>query len=301
MIGKLEDFIKNNSIIEEIINPRNKLIMAIGGSDTGKTTMVECIADLLARYSNVGIVDLDMGQSHIGPPTTIAWGKIQGGFRNWSDIKIEDFYFTGTTTPMGSLLPAVAGAKIITERAISSCEKVIVDTTGLIAEPTGRVLKQFKIDLLSPDIILALEFSKELWHILDSYNFNKSLKIYRIPAPANVKSKDITKRTQYRFEKFNAYFINAGILEISIENVGIRFIREPLRFIASDLENRIISFRDENNKDIALGIIEGIDLKDRKLMIRTPMSGETKFSTIVIGRAQLDLTINSLKNADQPT
>lgn len=298
-MGKLEDFIKDNSIIEEIINLGNKLIMAIGGSDTGKTTMVECLADLLARYSDVGIVDLDMGQSHIGPPTTIAWGKIEGGFKDWPSIKVEDFYFTGTTTPVGSLLPAIAGAKIITERAISSCEKVIVDTTGLIAEPTGRVLKQFKIDILSPDIILALEFSGELSHILDSFKFNKSPKIYRLPVSDDVKPKDISRRSQYRFEKINSYFINANILEVPIEQVVIRFIREPLKFTISDLESRIVSFRGENNKDIALGIIEGIDLKDRKLLIRTSMTHDVKFSTIVIGRAQLDLANSQIQNKEE--
>lgn len=42
-------------------NPKNRLIMVTGGSDTGKTTLTRCIAHLLAQEGEVGIVDLDMG------------------------------------------------------------------------------------------------------------------------------------------------------------------------------------------------------------------------------------------------
>ncbi|MCK5286431.1 MAG: hypothetical protein KAJ59_01330, partial [Thermodesulfovibrionia bacterium] len=90
MSGRLKDFVKEAHIVKEIRDPRNTLIMVMGNSDTGKTTLIECIADLLAQGTTVGIVDLDMGQSHIGLPTTIAWGKIQRGFKGWADIVPED-------------------------------------------------------------------------------------------------------------------------------------------------------------------------------------------------------------------
>src|SRR5512143_4154216 len=122
----IEDFIEDSSVIEVLSDVRNRLIMVIGGSDTGKTTLIEFLADFLSAKTKVGIVDLDMGQSHIGPPTTIAWGRVSGRFRDWKDIPVEDFYFTGTVTPFGSLVPSVAGAKLITDRALSSVRKVIV-------------------------------------------------------------------------------------------------------------------------------------------------------------------------------
>jgi polynucleotide 5'-hydroxyl-kinase GRC3/NOL9 len=161
-MGNLQEFIKDNKIVRELCNNRNRLIMVMGGSDTGKTTLV-----------------LDMGQSHIGPPTTIAWGRAGKKFQNWSDIAVKDFYFTGTLSPAGNLLPSVVGAKLITDRALSMCHKAVVDTTGLISDPVGRVLKQYKIELLSPDIIIALEKSGELDHILMSYRSIKSPRILR--------------------------------------------------------------------------------------------------------------------------
>jgi polynucleotide 5'-kinase involved in rRNA processing len=288
----LEDFIRESDAMKELVSPRNRLVMAVGSSDSGKTTLVECLADFFSGHAETGVVDLDMGQSHIGPPTAIAWGRIKEKFEGWDKVKMEDYYFTGTTTPAGSLLPAVVGARLMTDKALISCRKVVVDTTGLISEPAGRALKQLKIDLLCPDIVLALERSHELAHILDAFHLHKSPKIFRLPVPEEVKTKTPARRGQYRFEKMKRYFAHSHTVEISIRDTGIRFTREPLHFTHSDLRNRIVSFRDEKNIDIGLGFIEDIELKEKRLLIRTPVS-HVKFVSLVIGRAEMDMA-NSL-------
>jgi polynucleotide 5'-kinase involved in rRNA processing len=288
MTSQLRDFIKDPSTLEELISPRNRLIMVMGASDTGKTTLVECVARFLSGYMPLGVVDLDMGQSHIGPPATVAWGKMEERFEELSEIAARDFYFTGTITPSGSLLPSVAGAWLITARALSSCKKVVVDTTGLIAEPAGRILKQFKLDILRPDIVLALERSGELSHVLDSFRFHKRPGIFRLPVPDAVKAKSPARRGLYRFERIKKYFLHSRSLELSEEDTGIRFTHEPLPFVLRDLKNRIVSFRDDENTDIGLGFIEGIKPDGRKLLIRTPLGG-VKFASVVIGRAVIDM------------
>jgi polynucleotide 5'-hydroxyl-kinase GRC3/NOL9 len=293
MDPQLRDFTGDSSAIEELTHPRSRLIMAVGGSDTGKTTLIECVADLLSADAPLGIVDLDMGQSHIGPPATVGWGKIEGGFGGWSKVVVEDFYFTGTTTPFGSLLPSVAGAALMTDRALSSCRKVVVDTTGLIAGSVGRILKQFKIDILCPDVVLALERSGELGHILDAFRFHKRPKICRLQVPDTVRTKTVSRRSLYRFEKMKRYFSRSRVIEVSLDNVGVRFTSEPSRTTLAGLKSRIVSFRDEKNRDLALGIVEKTRYKGDGLLIRTPLSASARFSTIVVGRAVIDMS-NSL-------
>jgi polynucleotide 5'-hydroxyl-kinase GRC3/NOL9 len=288
-MGNLQEFIKDNKIVRDLNNNRNRLIMVMGGSDTGKTTMVECLADLFAKKTDVGIVDLDMGQSHIGLPTTIAWGRVGKKFQNWSDIAVEDFYFTGTLSPVGNLLPSVVGAKLITNRALSMCHKALVDTTGLISDPFGRVLKQYKIELLSPDIIIALEKSGELDHILMSYRNIKSPRILRIHVPPRVKSKSAIRRSRYRLERFKTHFLSAHTVEFSLEEIGIRYTREPVPLHSAELRGRIVSFRDKRDRDIALGIIERISIRQKRLFVRTHLRNIRRFSTIVIGAVQISL------------
>lgn len=89
------------------------VVMVIGGSDTGKTTLVERLAGRFAGEGPTAVVDLDMGQSHVGPPTTVAWARVGGageggGFPGWNGLTPDGVYFTGATSPVGSLLPSVA-------------------------------------------------------------------------------------------------------------------------------------------------------------------------------------------------
>lgn len=62
-------------VVDEIVNPENKCIMVLGGVDVGKTVLIENIAKFLSETTDFGIIDLDMGQSNIGPPTTVTTPK----------------------------------------------------------------------------------------------------------------------------------------------------------------------------------------------------------------------------------
>jgi polynucleotide 5'-hydroxyl-kinase GRC3/NOL9 len=282
------EFSEENKIIKAAFSPHCRVSMVIGRSDTGKTTFIERLADHLSQKTEVGIVDLDMGQSHIGPPSTIAWGRMKGGFKSWQDIKVKDFYFTGALSPLGSLLPAVTGAKLITEKALGLCNKIIIDTTGLINEPDGRVLKQFKVDLLKPDIIIALERSGELENILKSFTFYKIPKVLRIPVLKRTGTKSTALRSEHRMNQFRTYFKNAEEMTVSLENIGIRFTRGPVRFNNVELKNRIISFRDEKNMDMALGIVKEVHARKKTLVVHSPLNKNRKIASIVIGTVQID-------------
>lgn len=282
MNGKLGYFIREEGLLDEVSDERVRLIMVIGGADTGKTTLVEGLADFLSNSFPTGVVDLDMGQSHIGPPATLAWGKVIGGFTKWHDVIIEDFYFTGAVSPPGNLLPAVVGAKHIVERASAKCSKLVIDTTGLISGPVGRVLKEYKIELLSPDMILALEREDELIGILSHLRFRKRPVVKRLRVPKDVALKSAALRSDYRGLKFREYFRGSRTVEVSSKDTGIRFTREA---DAKDLVGRIVSFRDEEKKDLALGIIEGAEAGEGWYLVRTPLGVGSRFTTLVVGTA----------------
>ncbi len=262
--------------------------MVIGASDTGKTTLIEGLAGLLAKEARIGIVDLDMGQSHLGPPTTIAWGKIEGAFPGWENIAVERFYFTGTTTPMGSLLPTLVGAKLLTDEAASLCNKVIIDTTGLIADPPGRVLKQSKIDLLAPDIVIALENAGELEDILQAFRLTVSPRIHRRKALEAARTKTPASRGLYRYQQMRSYLRRAQVRTAHLDSTAVRFTREALPFYGEYLVNRIVSFRNAQNRDTALGVIERVQENKGALLIRTPLGADEPFACIVVGKAEMD-------------
>ena len=123
------------------VDPQD-LVLLIGGVDTGKTTLAR------ALHARLGgeVVDADLGQSAIGPPTVISLGTYAHGMR--------DGYFVGDTTPRGHLLPAVCGAVLMASRAK---RPTLVDTDGYVAGPAGRSYKGALVELLRPDLVVLLK------------------------------------------------------------------------------------------------------------------------------------------------
>lgn len=283
----------NSLFMKMIDDPQKRVIMVIGASDSGKTSIVWSIARSLCERYKTAIVDLDMGQSHIGPPTTIAWAMMEKQIADWSVMEMRDFYFVGSVTPFGNLLPAITGARLITEKALNSAEKVVIDTTGLISEPVGRILKHHKIDILEPDIILAVQTSQELSRIIDPLRFNERPEIIRIPVPSGVRIKTQVKRAGYRVERMMCYLKEAEIISLRDDRVCTRFTRNPLRS-KGEFINRVVSMRNSLNKDIAIGIIKDMTLGN--INILTPLKDLRDVSSIVIGKTLFNMEEKTIKD-----
>lgn len=269
-------------ILKVLLSDRSKSIMLLGGPDTGKTTLAAKAADLLSKKGRAGLLDLDMGQAHIGPPSAMAWGIIEGGFKSWEKIMPEGLYFTGALSPPGSMLPSLAGAKLLMDSALSKCPKLIIDTTGLVTGPIGRLYKQYKIDLLRPDVVLAVQNTDELEHILSPYALMNRPAIMRIKASSLAMAKGVPLRTCFRAERFRAYFLGSSVFEVDMNRCGVRYTRDGG---GKDLEGRLMSFRDRSGSDICLGVIEKADLVKGSLVVRSPLKPGTEYACIIIGWA----------------
>lgn len=271
--------------VKALLSPDTKTVMLLGGPDAGKTALAAFVAGLVSKEGRAGIVDLDMGQAHIGPPSTMAWGILEGGFNGWEMIKAEGIYFTGALSPPGSMLPSLTGARLLMDSALSKCQKVIIDTSGLITGPIGRLYKQYKIDLLRPDIVLAVEERGELEHIISPYSLMKSPVIIRLKPSPLAKVKGVPLRTGFRAERFRSYFENSRVFEVDLKKCGVRYTRVDDK----PLEGRLFSFRDGSGADISLGVIEKAALEEGLLTVRSPLKTDTRYACIIIGRATVAL------------
>jgi polynucleotide 5'-hydroxyl-kinase GRC3/NOL9 len=188
-----------------------RVVMVIGRVDTGKSTFCRHLASVaIARGLKVGVVDADVGQSWIGPPTTV-------GMKIFTQdpapaIFPDSFYFVGSVSPEKHLLQTTVGVKSMVEAAISSgAELVIVDTTGLVDGPIGRALKSSKIDLVKPDHIVCFQRASELETLIKGIEAN--CRAHRLETSRNVKKRNQNSRRTYRQERFREYFSDFTSLE----------------------------------------------------------------------------------------
>jgi polynucleotide 5'-hydroxyl-kinase GRC3/NOL9 len=213
------------SALESIVAAaRPTVVCVIGGVDAGKTMLCAYLANALTeRGVRTAIVDADVGQSDIGPPSTIGWGLIDRPMSHLSEVHCSGCYFVGSTAPVGLLLPTVIGAKKMTDAALNAgAEVVIVDTTGLVHGSLGRELKSRKIEMLMPSFVLALQRQSELEAILRGWENSACVKVLRLNVSPQVSSKSQNQRQSTREEKFRQHFASAQSRTIPLEKMTLR-------------------------------------------------------------------------------
>jgi polynucleotide 5'-hydroxyl-kinase GRC3/NOL9 len=214
-----------------------RVILVIGETDTGKTSFTTQLADtLLGQGLSVAVVDADLGQSDIGPPTTVGLGRLRPPVERLADAEVVGLYFVGSTSPQGHLLPTVLGTRMMTSKALRlGFDRVIVDTSGLVQGEMGRLLKQHKIDLVDPDLVLCLQRNGECEHILRPYGAVGRPEILRLASSGATRRRSQEERRQHRERSLQTYFQAARPITLDLSQV---VLRQPALYVGQPLPAR---------------------------------------------------------------
>jgi polynucleotide 5'-kinase involved in rRNA processing len=118
-------------------------------------------------------------------------------------------------------LPTVAGTKKMADEAIQMGRTlVIVDTTGFIRGDLARHLKTYKLQMLEPRHIVALQREGEAEHFLRLFDTWAACTVHRLPVAERARVKPRPLRTQRRAVRFREYFINSREHTFSLQKVA---------------------------------------------------------------------------------
>jgi polynucleotide 5'-hydroxyl-kinase GRC3/NOL9 len=261
--------------------------MVVGEGDTGKTTLVTAIANtLLARRRRVAVIDADLGQSEIGPPTTIGLGRVRHPLRRLADAEVIALHFVGVTSPARNLLGTVVGTRRMLDLARAGrFPRIIIDTSGLVSGALGRTLKQAKIDVTDPDLLICLEHAGECDHVAAAYAGGRP-EVMRLPAATAARSRSAEARRRYRQGRLDAYFASARRLALDLRHVRVR--GPGGEALAAGPGSRVVEgtlagLLDRTRATLGLGIVRGIDGGAGVLHVEATIP-ETKIATVLIGR-----------------
>ncbi len=198
-------------LARQIVHPQ-QIVVVIGATDVGKSTLCRFLIERgVASGLRVGFVDADVGQSQIGPPTTIGLKVFAPNSASESleanDGDPDALYFVGWTSPERHLLQCAVGTRLMVDAARkSSSDFVVVDTTGYIEGDTAVVLKQHKIELVKPTHLVGLHRSRELEAIVGIFDDNDTVETHRLLPHRSVTAKNETFRRKHRESSFAHYF-----------------------------------------------------------------------------------------------
>jgi polynucleotide 5'-hydroxyl-kinase GRC3/NOL9 len=273
------------------------MAIILGATDTGKSTLAKfLIFNLCKRGLKVALVDADIGQSFLGPPTTIGFSIFKSD-PTWELIlSPPEIFFVGSTTPEGCFPIHLKGTKRMADKAHSSgADVIIVDTTGFILGEGGKELKRRKIDLLSPRFILALQNSNEIESLLELYQETPHYKIIRLPLSDQVNPRTVEERRSNRTNKFQEYFKHSMTHELTIENIQIEGeVLDPNGDIlpndwALKINGLLIGLKDSNEETLALGLIKNYFEEKKILRVSTPLREMERVKTIQLSSLKVIL------------
>jgi len=237
-------------LVEKLSNFHFPLkIMLLGGSDTGKTTVVCYLANYFLNTGNrVAVIDLDMGQQDIGPPCTITLGILKEPITQLGDIPLKRMVFIGQTSPVGRMLQIVSGANELVEHALEEVDVIIIDTTGWISGGAARAFKSAKIRTLKPHVLVGLQQADEITHLFKPFE-SSPLQIELLSVYPNIPKRNLKTRKFLRESKFNSYFKDATprLLDLNDIQIANAFFHsgnimkgEELEFVEETLECNFI-------------------------------------------------------------
>lgn len=255
---------------------RSRLTLLVGDVDTGKTSLATFLASgLFARGFQTAVVDADLGQSEIGPPTTIGLGRVTRRLARLGDADVAGLSFVGSTSPDGHVGSTVSGTRQMADRAARlGIERVVVDTSGLVGGELGRVLKQRKIELLDPDLVICLERGEECESVLRPYAGRDRPEILRLPAGAGARKRSPAERRRHREAALAAYFHGSTHLRLQLSGLRLRVMSDrPDRAWLDDpdnLEGALVGLDDAGGDTLGIGAIRARGFAE--LLIETPLS-----------------------------
>ena len=143
-------------------------VMVLGAPDTGKSSLCRYLVyRAFAAGHTAALVDLDLGQSHLGPPTTLGLGFFPPRRPGDGSLNPEGLYFIGQTSPVGAILEVAVGCRILCDQArAAGITRVVVNTSGLAQGLGALKLKRSQVELLDPALVLALQRGEELEPLL---------------------------------------------------------------------------------------------------------------------------------------
>ncbi|NWG03296.1 MAG: hypothetical protein HXY44_10630 [Syntrophaceae bacterium] len=275
-------------VLLDVLEKERGVAIILGATDTGKSTLAKfLIFNLCKRGLKVALVDADIGQSFLGPPTTIGFSVFRSD-PTWEIVLLPpEIFFVGSTTPEGCFPIHLKGTKRMADKAHSSgADIIIIDTTGFILGDAGRELKKRKIDLLSPNYLIALQKSFEIEPLLELYQKNFHDKIIRLPLSDQVKPRSMEERRIYRANQFDDYFKHATLQELIIEHIQIEGeVLDPNGDIlpidwALKINGLLIGLKDDHDETLALGVVRNYIREKGMLRISTPLRDIQEVKTI---------------------
>ena len=271
-------------ILTGLAGRETAVVYILGPTDVGKTTLSRYLVAGLAGKGPVACLDADTGQSTVGPPATVGLALCAG--RPPRPIRTV-LRFVGSLSPQGHMLQhLVSTARLLTTAREEGARYVIIDSPGWVEGPVAEEFQVRMIDLLSPDLVVAIQEKGDLRGILANFRSRTGITILSIPPSPHVRARSRGWRAHYRREQFRSYFAGYTGAEIPLEGTGFHG-KVPESFHDDAWQNLLVALCDREMQVVTLAVVEQLDIPAGTLRVRVPPGDLSWVVSVQVGSIRL--------------
>ncbi len=255
----------------QILRQTRGRIAILGDVDSGKSTLSTFLANECFRDGlSVGVLDADIGQADIGPPTTVSFSRLSSHIFSLQDLSPENAFFIGDTSPSEVSRKLFTCIGRLEERQLVETEVLLVNTDGWVI---GDDAVGYKLELLStlrPGLIVGIGFKAELDPILELQTIT-TLKLEK-SAYARTRSKEERKRARER--GYQRFLHDARRLKFHLGEVRLRRYDSYQQLKIREEENLrgvLAGLLDQDERLMSIGRVE--NFRNDTVAVRSNLQG----------------------------
>jgi polynucleotide 5'-hydroxyl-kinase GRC3/NOL9 len=189
-------------------------VLVLGVVDSGKTSFCTFLVNEAVKNGlRTGVIDADLGQSDVSPPSTIGFNFVTKPIKDLFEIDAKDVVFVGSTSPSGTITAIIDGLTYLKQESLEACaDFVVINTDGWVENDEATEYKVQLIEHVSPSAVVGIHQESNIEQIMQRLTDFKS---FVVESPQLIQSRTREKRKILRELSYKKYMKGAKMLSLS--------------------------------------------------------------------------------------
>ena len=213
------------TVTKEILSrPKPCTVMVLGDIDSGKTSFSAFLINTsLKSQGKPAIVDTDLGQSNVGPPTSIGFSVISEPIADLFSVKPATIVFMGRTSSKGITQRVLSSlTSIMKQNSEGAVDLTVINTDSWIEGDEARTYKAELIRKINPNLVVGIQRNAELEHILHSVE-EKGCHVLRVVTSSVVKRRDRNEHRELREQSYKKYLGKPTMRTLQLNWISLEY------------------------------------------------------------------------------
>jgi len=195
-------------------------VLVVGAADSGKTSFCTFLVNAAVKENlKTCIIDADLGQSDVGPPSTMGFNFVAEPVKDLFEIHFKEAFFVGSTSPSGAISKVIEGLLYLKAIVMDNgVDFLVINTDGWIE---GEEVSSYKVRLAEEIVssaVVGMQKENELTPILDALH---GVTVITIDSPQLIQLRNRAKRKHLRELSYKKYLKGAKIQSYSLSWINV--------------------------------------------------------------------------------